>query len=197
MNEVLGQARHASLDPPQVARPTVAWLDYSGFPGRPRLDIDPEFLENALRDRGPTALAAVFNCNRRTIQRRAVEYGIREPCGPVIRNVHGDNGQIVARIHTSYTRPVSVLLDDELDAHLLEILTRFRNHGREMLRSVFHNLGHNVPMARIEASYLRVRGAPGRFGKRVLEPRKYKVPGPMSLVHHDGQHGSFAVELCV
>ncbi|CUA71582.1 hypothetical protein RSOLAG22IIIB_09669 [Rhizoctonia solani] len=34
-----------------------------------------------------------------------------------------------------------------------------------------------------------VRGAPGVFGNRAIHHIKYRVPGPNSLWHHDGQHG--------
>lgn len=51
-------------------------------------------------------------------------------------------------------------------------------------------LGHRIPRSRIEASYLRDIGpSPTTFGPRRIQRRNYSVPGPMALVHCDGQHG--------
>ena len=52
--------------------------------------------------------------------------------------------------------------------------------------------GHHVPVERIAASYLRVRGTPGSFSGRTIHRRVYKVAGANSLWHHDGQHGKYS-----
>lgn len=55
-------------------------------------------------------------------------------------------------------------------------------------------LGYRIPRSRIEASYLRVVGpSPATFGPRRIQRRSYSVPGPMALVHHDGQHGESCI----
>jgi len=48
-----------------------------------------------------------------------------------------------------------------------------------------------IPLERITASFIRIRGTPGVFGDRQISRRQCRVPGPMSLAHMDGEHGMF------
>jgi hypothetical protein len=78
-----------------------------------------------------------------------------------------------------------------------QVLELFPNFGRQMLDGHFRFLGHHVPRSRILESYARVHGAPTTmFGAKRIQRRVYSVPGPNSLYHHDGQHGS-CIYFCV
>ena len=67
MVEALDDAKHQSIDPPDAPALVVAHHIHTGKPGRPRLEIDHTFLETALDHTGPSGLADVFHCSRRTI----------------------------------------------------------------------------------------------------------------------------------
>ncbi|KAJ6540378.1 hypothetical protein B0H19DRAFT_1268968 [Mycena capillaripes] len=56
---------------------------YTGRPGRPQIEIDYDFLSFGLELRGPTGLAPVAQVASSTIRRRALEYGLVAPAGPV------------------------------------------------------------------------------------------------------------------
>jgi hypothetical protein len=183
---IIIQARHLSSDAPDGPRLIVTHRVATG--GRPRIEIDPQVLQEALNLRGTTHLAALFNCAPRTIRRRALEYGLVEPGAPVYTDTPRTDGTIV-RTYASTSRPVSVLTDEELDTVLTSILEVFPDFGRRMLIGRLKAAGHHVPRARIAASYLRVHGSPGRFGVRFIHRRPYNVAGANSLWHHDGQHG--------
>ena len=61
-----------------------------------------------------------------------------------------------------------------------------------MIDGYLLQLGECVPRSRIEAIYHRVIGPPpGIYGARCIQHRVYSVPGPMALLHHEGQHGMF------
>ncbi|GBE88207.1 hypothetical protein SCP_1300210 [Sparassis crispa] len=80
--------------------------------------------------------------------------------------------------------------DVQLDRAVGDILQVFPEFGRKMIDGHLKSQGHNVPRNCVEDSYAHVHGAPAIFGsRRPLVRRKYSVPGPLSLVHHDGQHG--------
>ena len=188
----LDEARHLSSDPPDGPNLVVSRSVATG--GRPRLEIDPHFLAQALDLRGTTHLAAVFNCSARTIRRRALRYGLAQPGHPVYVNTPQPDGT-VTRSYSSTSRPVSTLTDEQLDTLLTSILEVFPDFGRRMLSGRLKAGGHHVPRARITASYLRVHGSPGGFGIRFIPRRPYKVAGANSLWHHDGQHGNHSFSL--
>ncbi|KZS87399.1 hypothetical protein SISNIDRAFT_470967 [Sistotremastrum niveocremeum HHB9708] len=53
--------------------------------GRPKIQIDPNFLTFALEIRGPAGLASnIVTCAAKTIRRRALEYAFVQPGGPFI-----------------------------------------------------------------------------------------------------------------
>lgn len=172
---------HAAFEPVQTVR--------SGRRGRPRKEIDPHLLESSLRLRGVTHIAPVFGCSSRTVRRRALEYGLVEPCPPVyIIYEDPDSGEHV-RFYRSSTAAMSDLTDHELDMILRHILEIFPAFGRRMITGHLRFLGHHIPRARIRQSYERVTGAPAYLTSRPVERRNYHVAGPNSLWHHDGQHG--------
>ncbi|KAF7345496.1 hypothetical protein MVEN_01568100 [Mycena venus] len=164
--------------------------------GRPRIEIDPEFLAQAIQLRGPAHLASVFRCSARTVRRRLLHHGLSEPGQRVYNDTPQADGTI-ARSYTSTSRPVSTLTDSELDALLTSILEVFPDFGRRMLMGRLKSAGHHVPRDRITASYLRVHGTPGRFGVRSIHRKPYKVAGANSLWHHDGQHGLIRFKIVI
>ncbi|KAJ3018436.1 hypothetical protein NUW54_g338 [Trametes sanguinea] len=160
----------------------------TGKRGRPRVEIDPTFLEVALDLRG-TQLGKLLKCTSRTVRRRALEYGLVPPGAPVRTPVVSSDGS-TSFVYSSSSRPVSTMTDAELDAAIAAILMSFPAFGRRMLHGHLKANGHNVPRRRVDEAYIRVRGVPSSFGVRHrIVRRTYCVPGPLSLVHHDGQHG--------
>lgn len=160
----------------------------TGKRGRPTVQIEPNFLAQALELQGPTHLASVFNCSSRTIRRRAVELGLAEPGVPIYTDTEEHDGT-VTRSYNSTSKPLSTLTDEQLDQFMLQILEVFPNFGRRMIEGRLKSAGHPVTRERIAASFLRVYGTPGVFGDRTIHRKIYKVGGANSLAHHDGQHG--------
>ncbi|KAL7279789.1 hypothetical protein ACG7TL_002586 [Trametes sanguinea] len=161
----------------------------TGKRGRPRVEIDPTFLQVALDLRGPSQLGKLLKCTPRTVRRRALEQGLVPAGAPVRMPVISPDGS-TSFVYSSSSRPVSTMTDAELDAAVASILTSFPAFGRRMLHGHLKANGHNVPRRRIDEAYIRVRGVPSSFGVRNrIVRRTYSVPGPLSLVHHDGQHG--------
>jgi hypothetical protein len=188
MVQDLDQACYQSSDPPDAPTITVCQTTRRGKRGRPRVDIDPTFLAQALDLRGPTHLSPVLHCSSRTIRRRALDHGLVSPGHPVYTDHELPDGSM-ARSYTSSTRPMSTITDEQLDEAVAAILEVFPSFGRRMLMGRLKDAGHNVPRSRLTASYLRVHGAPGIFGDRSIHRRVYNVAGANSLAHHDGQHG--------
>jgi hypothetical protein len=184
----LDQACHQSSDPPDAPTLIVSRTVPTGRRGRPRVEIEPGFLAQALDLRGPSHLSSVLHCSSRTIRRRALEQGLVSPGHPVYTDHLLPDGT-TARQYTSSTRLVSTLTDHQLDALVTSILEVFPRFGRRMLTGRLKDAGHHVPRDRLAASYLRVHGSPGAFGDRTIHRKVYRVAGANSLWHHDGQHG--------
>ena len=112
-----------------------------------------------------------------------------EPGLPVYVDHINEEGTTIC-FWTASTGSVSILSDEDLDTMTRQILETFPNFRRRMIDGHFKHLGHRVPHRRLQESYTRVHGPPlGTFGPRCIHCRTYKVPGPNSLSHHDGQHG--------
>lgn len=79
-------AQQESSDPPDAAPLVVSRKIKSGHRGRPRVEIDSTFLQQALDLRGPTHIAPVLGCSARTVRRRALEAGLVAPAAPVFQN---------------------------------------------------------------------------------------------------------------
>ena len=186
----LDAASHISADPPDPGRIETTRLIYSGRPGRPRIEINPDLLAASLRLRGTTHLAPVFNTCARTVRRRALEYGIVEPGPPVYIDYEAEDGSTF-RVYSSSTASMSNLSDNDLDAIMRHILETFPSFGRRMIDGHLQHMGHRIPRDRLRALYIRVHPPTATFGSRRIERRVYSVAGPNSLAHHDGQHGKF------
>lgn len=195
MLQALDDACHRSSDPPTGPPPQVVWQVRTGRRGRPRIEFDPDFLSTALSLRGPTGVAPVVNTSSRTIRRRALDYMIVEPGNPVFQDIDNLDGT-TTRVHTTTTRPLSTLTDEELDAVIRSILEQFPDYGQRMLAGALRVMHHRVPRQRLTSSYVRVHGTPGAFGDRQIHRKIYSVAGANSLWHHDGQHGKAIHRLC-
>jgi len=79
--------------------------------------------------------------------------------------------------------------DNELDEALRRLRIRFPKAGISILRGQLERLGHHVPKERIRLSLLRIDPVRRVFERIRIGRRTYKVAGPNSLWHHDGQHG--------
>ena len=92
------------------------------------------------------------------------------------------------QIH-SYTAHVSQWTDEELEHEIQLICQPFLNAGITMLHGHFHQMGENVPRECICQALNRMLPANWPFHQPPLIHRRYQVPGPNYLWHHDGQHG--------
>jgi hypothetical protein len=197
MVQALESACHQSSDPPRGPALQVVSLLRTGKRGRPRIEIDRNFLQGALALRGPHKIAPVLRLDGRpvcgrTVRRRALEHNLSQPGAPVFIRTQNADGT-VTQIHQSSTSAVSVLSNDELDRHVSSILERFPDFGRRMLQGNLESEGHHVPCRRVFESYIRVHGPSSAvFSHRAIHRRKYHVAGPNSLWHHDGQHGKIS-----
>lgn len=169
----------------------TTWTNRTGKPGRPRKEVHPELLAEGLQLRGgPTHLTGVFDSvSSRTLRRRALDYGIAKPGQPVYVDTAQADGTS-QRVFNSMTPLVSNLPDEQVDIIMRHILETFPTFGLRMIRGRFDADGHRLPRQRISDSYLRVLGPPvNRFGDRRIDRGPYKVAGPNSVWHNDGQHG--------
>ncbi|KAK7059575.1 hypothetical protein R3P38DRAFT_3303414 [Favolaschia claudopus] len=176
------------MDPPDAPPLVVARRIRTGRRGRPAVEIDSQFLQAALELRGPTGIAPELGVSSRTIRRAALRAGLVTPgAAPFQSRVRSDGTVEVTQRSTA--PPVSVVSDAELDELVTSTLEIFPQFGRRMIRGHLKSQGYRIPRERITLSYLRVCGAPAIFGDRQISRRRYRVPGPMSLAHVDGQHG--------
>lgn len=184
----IDQAVFIANQPPDGPQLQVVHIVRSGRRGRPRIEVDGNFLEHSLGRRGPTRISKLLGCSSRTVRRRALESGLVDPQPPVFQYIEAPDG-IIVRQHTTATVAVSVLTDREVIAHVTDCRRTFPLAGLTMIKGYFLDRGHNVQRRRISDALLAIEGVPGVFGGRQIERRVYRVPGPNSMWHHDGQHG--------
>jgi hypothetical protein len=195
MIRALDIACQQSSDPCHAPPLPIAQVVCTGKPGQPRIELDQDFLEEALTMRGPHEIAPVVIINNRsisgrTVRCRALEHGLVCPAPPVLTRVEEADGTITT-IHQSSTSAVCTLSDDELDREVACILESFPDFGHRMLSGRLASMGHQVPRRRLQASYIRVHGPSVHlFSRRAITRRSYHVAGANSLWHHDGQHGT-------
>lgn len=188
LQERLEAAKDSS---PPVSRVPIqtSTISHTGRRGRPKIILPTELLSYALLDRGPSELEGVFQCDRRTIRRRALEAGIVQPGHPVFSWAIDEAGDQVL-VHTSQSKPVSTLSDEDLDTLVRSIQSQIREIGWSQLQGALLRQGHRVPKSRVTCALLRINGVPGIFGNRPPKCRKYVNRAPLACVHHDGQHGN-------
>ncbi|KAM6497900.1 hypothetical protein JOM56_005848 [Amanita muscaria] len=131
----------------------------AGVCGRPRVEINKEYLEHVLDIRGPSQLTEVFQCSARTICRRALELGLTPPGLPVIQTVELPDGSISRQWVSSGTRARAVISDNDeaLDSLVASVLATFPGHGRSKLDGVLRARGFQIPRNRLTASITRTR----------------------------------------
>lgn len=93
----------------------------------------------------------------------------------------------------SYTGPLSIISDEELDDVIIRLRAHYRRAGITMLEGMLRRLGHRVPRERIRGSLMRIDPVQRVFQRIKIRCRVYSVAGTMSLWHHDGQHGNFNI----
>lgn len=169
--------------------PPTIHLVQSGRPGRPRYEIDEDFLRFAYQHRTIAAIANFLGVHRSTVRQALLSYGIVQPLENPFAPTAADEGQTIS----SYTRPLSSLSNDELDDELMRIRgqDRFNRAGVTVLHGILLSRGHRLPRERIRQSLVRIDPDHRIFRAAPIQRRTYRVPGPNALWHHDGQHGAF------
>ena len=134
--------------------------------GRPRLSISPPQLSNLLEQEfTQVEIAQVLGCSTKTVRRRMVQFGL------------------------SHISEYDTISDKDLDALVGNFVSTFPTAGQKTLAGHLSSLGYRIQRVRIRESLYRVDplGVEQR-SRRLLHRRKYKVPGPNSLWHIDGNH---------
>lgn len=134
--------------------------------GRPPLNISEQALSTLLEQEfTQVEISAMLGCSTRTVHRRIAAFGL-------------------SRL-TQY----SAISDSELDALVEGFVSNFPTAGQKTLAGYLSTLGYRIQRFRIREALYRVDplGVQQR-SRRLLHRRKYKVPGPNSLWHIDGNH---------
>ncbi|KAF8134701.1 hypothetical protein K438DRAFT_1911705 [Mycena galopus ATCC 62051] len=195
----------AILETSLAAMPVIVQTIHSGGPGRPRIHINPDFLQ--------WAYGQFLRVRRATVWNALLEYGIAEPqqspfdqsdalsasiiadptnndfLDPELPIPSGNFPAEVEELAASFTGPMSDISDDDLDMLLLCLRTHYRRAGLSMLNGMLRRLGHCVAIERIHQSLLCIDPVQQIFECICICQHDYHVLGPNSLWHHDGQHG--------
>lgn len=208
-----------AIDQSHHGRPTVIHTVHTGQRGRPRIEIDPQFLDWAYTQRTTTGMSNFLGVSRRVVRYALLEHGIAEPqpnpfstlSAPISlganTEAHDVNDNLlepifpvadiqqVAPCLASFTGPLSPMSDEELDGLVIQLRSHFKRAGISMLDGMLRRLGHWVPRRQIRESLLRIDPVRRVFERITIRRCEYHVAGPNSLWHHDGQHGMYAVAL--
>ena len=134
--------------------------------GRPKIEITENELQNLLELRfTQVEIASLYGCSARTVRRRILSYNIQE---------------IVE---------FSEMSDQDLDELVAQFVNTFPCAGQKTLAGYLQTQNHHIQRWRIRESMLRVDpcGVQQRM-RNILHRRRYKVKGPNSLWHIDGNH---------
>ncbi|KAG8942949.1 hypothetical protein FRC04_003291 [Tulasnella sp. 424] len=184
LQQEVGQAYHASLDASHHGMPEVVRVERTGRPGRPRIVIEPSFLERAVAYRGSSKIAKFLKLGRTKVRDSLLEYGLVQAG----RNPFPNQGESTQELpHNTYG--VNALTDAELDAAIVQLRTNFPNAGLTMLDGMLRRNGNPTSRPRISASLVHIDPVRRVFERVRIKRRRYQVPGPNALWHHDGQHG--------
>ena len=158
-------------------------------PGRPRVNIDRNWLSYASQGLTLKDIGEQVNCSARTVRRRLLEYQLAEAAPPVIQEVVQPDGTLAKEWHpTGPTRNKFKDQPERLDELVKGILDRFPKYSLQSVKAALRNRGHRVAIPDIRVSLRRVRGVQARFVNRPIDRRVYSVPEVNSLWHHDGNH---------
>ena len=134
--------------------------------GRPTIRITAIELRHLLELHfSQVEIARLFGCSARTIRRRIVEYGLHD----IIE--------------------YSSISNQDLDQIVTNFVADFPCAGQKTLDGHLHSQGYHIQRWRICESLLRVDpwGIEQRT-RNILHRRQYRVKGPNSLWHIDGNH---------
>lgn len=136
------------------------------YRGRPQLNIHEQVLTQLLEQEfTQVEIAQILGCSAKTIHRRIVQFGLS--------------------CFNEYTE----ISDAQLDHLVQDFVCNFPTAGQKMLAGHLSGLGYRIKRFRIRESLYRVDpwGVEQR-SRRLLHRRRYRVPGPNSLWHIDGNH---------
>lgn len=94
---------------------------------------------------------------------------------------------------------LSNMSDGDLDGIVRLLRSHYPRAGIRIMNGMLRSLGHILPQERIQQSLLRVDPVHRVFERIRIRRRRYNVPGPNSLWHHDGHHRTFTLlftDLC-
>jgi len=134
--------------------------------GRPKIEITKVELLNLLELQfTQVEIAKLHGCSPRTIRRRILEFGLDD--------------------FVRFTE----INDQNLDDLVCQFVNAFPCAGQKTLAGYLHSQNYRIQRWRIRESMLRVDpwGVQQRM-RNILHHREYKVKGPNSLWHIDGNH---------
>lgn len=134
--------------------------------GRPQLNISEAVLSCLLEQEfTQVEIAQILGCSTKTVHRRIVQFGL------------------------SHLTEYAKISDGELDALVQEFVSSFPTAGQKTLAGHLSGLGFRIQRWRIRESLYHVDPwGVERRSRKLLHRRKYKVQGPNSLWHIDGNH---------
>ena len=137
--------------------------------GRPQLNISEEALSGLLElEFTQVEIAQILGCSTKTVHRRIVEFEL------------------------SHFIQYTAISDNELDAVVEDFVSNFPTAGQKTLARHLSTLGYRIQRFKIRESLYRVDPlGVERRSRQLLHRRKYKVPGPNSLWHIDGNTSSY------
>jgi len=170
-------ARDGAMDQTVVGQLQPVQMLETG--GRPRVEIDRSFLDQALNvfRLGPSAIASLLSqltsssISPQTVRRRIKEHGLREAFEPSIHYHH--------------------LPDEILDNLIRTLRTEQEQVGIRYIQGQLNRLGIYPPRDSIRLSLNRVYPARHLLDAQRSAIRRrqvYRVAGPNSVWHMDGQH---------
>jgi len=134
--------------------------------GRPKVQITEYELQNLLELQfTQVEIASLYGCSARTVRRRILSYHLQEMV------------------------EFSEINDQDLDELVAEFVNIFPCAGQKTLAGYLQTRNYHIQRWRIRESMLRVDpcGVQQRM-RSILHRRRYKVKGPNSLWHIDGNH---------
>ncbi|KAE9388731.1 hypothetical protein BT96DRAFT_1003909 [Gymnopus androsaceus JB14] len=196
-------------------RPTIVSSEQTGRPGRPCTVINRDFLSWAYTQRTTSGISQFLGLSCNTVRQSLLDYGLA-PSGanpfPSNTNDAEVEGDILnpapSNAHTQEELPAEVrnvassiasssgylsnISDEDLDRLVRELHPHYPRAGIQILDGMLRNLGHILPRERIQQSLIQVDPVHQVFERIRIRRRRYNVPGPNSLWHHDGHHHEFS-----
>ena len=150
-----------------VKYPDLTFVDSVGAPGRPKIEVDRDWLKDALsrsHNISLQRLSQTLKISQRALRERIREYGLS--------NVRFDD-----------------IADNELDALLREFKQHKPQSGRRYAIGHLRNLGYRIQRRRVVQSLQRIDGLGQELRRhQQIVHREYRVPRSNYLWHIDGHH---------